>query len=182
MAAKPLPPVEYLRQCLDYDIESGALTWRERPRDHFSSDSHWRRWNGRYPGKEAGSRARESEIWIYITVSLLGATYRAHRIIWKMIYGADPTELIDHIDGDGTNNRIGNMRAANPTQNAQNTKSRVPGRLKGVQRHKKNGTWMARIGCNNKRKSLGHFKTEELAHEAYRRAAAEQFGEFARFS
>lgn len=48
MAKKPLPTQETLRQLLDYDPQTGALTWKPRT-GKWSS-----RWNKRYAGKIAG--------------------------------------------------------------------------------------------------------------------------------
>jgi len=50
MAAKPLPPVEHLRQRLRYEPETGKLYWREHP----SMPTHW---NTRYADTEAFTAA-----------------------------------------------------------------------------------------------------------------------------
>ncbi len=52
--------------------------------------------------------------------------------------------------------------------------------LKGVTR-RYNGVWVAQIAVNKKKITVGRFATPELAHQAYQRAAAQHFGEFARF-
>ena len=44
---------EIVRELLDYDPETGTLTWRERDRKWFKSDKSWKIWNSRYANKEA---------------------------------------------------------------------------------------------------------------------------------
>lgn len=51
---------------------------------------------------------------------------------------------------------------------------------KGVTWDKREQKWRARIGKEGKRKHLGYFDTAEEAHEAYKNAAPEYHGEFAR--
>jgi hypothetical protein len=188
MAPRQLPPAEYLRQCFSYDPNTGALTWRERPREHFSEDKVWRRWNTRYAGTQAGSvrptgPRHESP---YIFVCLGGIARAAHRIIWAIIYGVEPSALVDHRDSDGTNNRLTNLREATYAQNTMNRRHdrRVArlGRLKGTKFHKRDRRWTASIRINTKRVHLGSFGTEEEAHRAYCAAAKTHFGDFARLS
>jgi hypothetical protein len=92
------------------------------------------------------------------------------------------TELVDHIDGDGLNNRRENLRLATNAQNQMNRKigtSNTSG-YKGVYWHKSSQKWMARIGVGGRQKYLGVFDTPELAYEAYKKAATEIYKEFAR--
>jgi len=49
---KQLPSVETLRQLLDYDPETGILTWKPRPVEMFRTH-HKRICATRYAGKEA---------------------------------------------------------------------------------------------------------------------------------
>ena len=53
MANTPLPPLEFLRECFDYDPETGAFRWRRRPARHFSDPDTAQQWNARYAGTEA---------------------------------------------------------------------------------------------------------------------------------
>jgi len=108
--------------------------------------------------------------------------YLAHRIIWALIHGVDPGDaLIDHRDGDGTNNRESNLREATHSQNHMNRRVTVGGHLKGTTFSKKDRKWQAKIQINKKQTHLGHFDTQEEAHAAYCRAAVELHGAFARF-
>ncbi|WP_220386166.1 HNH endonuclease signature motif containing protein, partial [Klebsiella pneumoniae] len=46
----------------------------------------------------------------YIRVKVDGALVMAHRIVWKMLHGDEPS-FIDHINGDRSDNRPKNLRA-----------------------------------------------------------------------
>jgi hypothetical protein len=94
----------------------------------------------------------------------------------------EPGLEVDHVDGDGLNNRRCNLRPATSSQNKHN---RGKGRnntsgFKGVWWHKQHGRWAADIWLHSKKRFLGLFDTAELAHAAYCKAAAELHGEFAR--
>ena len=111
-------------------------------------------------------------------------TYYMHRIIMSRVLGRDleRQECVDHIDGDGLNNRRSNLRLATYGENQHNqrrNKANTSG-YKGVHWNKLKKKWQARIQVNGKRISLGHFDSAEEAHQAYRTAAVEHFGEFAR--
>jgi hypothetical protein len=87
----------------------------------------------------------------------------------------------DHRDGDGLNNRRGNLRDATNAQNAANAGAHrdAVSRFKGVSPNCKSGKpWIASICVLGRHRYLGVFDTEEEAGAAYARAAAEAFGEF----
>ncbi len=92
---------------------------------------------------------------------------------------------IDHKDRNGLNNQKSNLRICNPSQSSANqtrSKKNTSG-FKGVCfRHKRKlRQWQATINFQRKYIYLGYFNTAEEAHEAYKKAAVELFGEFARF-
>jgi hypothetical protein len=88
----------------------------------------------------------------------------------------------DHINGNGCDNRRGNLRPATPQQNVFNQKLRVTSTsgFKGVTWNKRYGKWQAQIGHNGKNKHIGLFVNLEEAARAYDAKARELFGEFAR--
>lgn len=102
----------------------------------------------------------------------------------RRIMTAPPGYVVDHINGDGLDNRRVNLRIATTAQNAMNKRGRVTGSsvYKGVTFDKKTGKWQAAIRFNGKEVYLGQFATDAEAHLAYSEAAAEKFGEFARFT
>lgn len=108
-----------------------------------------------------------------------------HRVILSRMLECELTkdDRVDHVNGDGLDNRRCNLRLANRNQNAQNQRrnSRNSSGLKGVTFNKANQKWVSQITVNKKVTYLGSFDTPEAAHEAYCEAARKHFGEFARF-
>ncbi len=90
--------------------------------------------------------------------------YANHRIVFLWHHGYLPP-IIDHIDRCPTNNRIGNLRPANDSQNNQNKglQSNNTTGVKGVTFSKQKNKLRVRIKLNGKEKHLGFFDTIEEA-------------------
>lgn len=108
-----------------------------------------------------------------------------HRIILSRVIGRrlGEAELVDHIDGDGLNNRRSNLRVATVSENLYNAPANAANKTgyKGVYLVKDSNKYAATISFNNERLHLGTFQTPELAYSAYCKAAEKYHGEFARF-
>jgi len=177
MAVRELPDAAYLRECLDYDPETGVFRWRERPLSHFvSARGRWQ-WNPKHVGKIAGSLDPLG----YRLIGIKGVLLRAHRLAWVLMRGGPVPSEIDHIDRDPDNNRISNLRAATRSENMGNTPMRRDSTVgaKGIQRQP-NGRFQAVIRHKNMRFCVGTFDTVEEASAARKKAAAFLHGEFAR--
>ena len=90
---------------------------------------------------------------------------------------------VDHRNPFETlDNRKSNLRLATSSQQAMNQRlsSRNKTGFKGVSWDKSSRKFVAVIGLNNKLICLGRFLTPEAASEAYKQAAIEYHGEFAR--
>lgn len=160
-----------LRAALDYDPATGSLRWCHRAdRD--------RQWNTRWAGRLAGCLTATPPAGVYRQVNLAGWKYAAHRMAVCWMTGTWPPEEVDHINGDGGDNRWINLRLCHRSL----VHARVPGgpsqvRHKGVSRTR--GRFRARIKVRGVEQHLGVWETAEEAHDAYAEAARREFGLFA---
>lgn len=102
-----------------------------------------------------------------------------HRLIMDT-----PFDMVtDHIDGNGLNNRVSNLRVCTNVENVRNAKLASHNRTgyKGVSYEKRSHRYVARI-WHFGHIQLGTFDTKEQAALAYNEAAIKYFGEYARLN
>lgn len=104
-----------------------------------------------------------------------------HRIILSRMIAPqklDNGQLVDHINGDTLDNTRGNLRIANKTQNAANSKIHSSNKTgyRGVSWDKLSGKFRAQIGFDNRIIYIGLFDSPEDAYEAYCEKAKELHG------
>jgi len=116
----------------------------------------------------------------YYIVRYDGRLRMLHRVVWDYHNGTCEGFLVDHINGDPSDNRIENLRLCNYSTNAANSRMHRDNAvgLKGVHKHS-DGRYRAQICKDGKKRHLGLFETKELAHEAYVEAANKLFKSFA---
>jgi hypothetical protein len=119
-------------------------------------------WKVRRTGKaDVGTVAGGQTDGRYWKVGIKNRKYLAHRIIFKMLRGVEPT-IVDHRDGNGLNNRIRNLRAADKRINTLNRGVYTSNKtgVRNVRFDKRLGKYIARFA----RKHLGCFdKIEDAA-------------------
>jgi len=116
------------------------------------------------------------------TKMINGKRKTRHLYLHRVIMNLDKSSLrVDHINGNGLDNRKANLRLATQAQNCQNCIGRKgTSRYKGVSFDKSTGKWVAQIQVNKRKQHLGSFVDEIDAARRYDKAAVECFGEFAK--
>lgn len=98
----------------------------------------------------------------------------------RLIMNAPEGSLVDHINGDGLDNRRENLRLATQSENLRNRrKYKGSSKYLGVGWNKWRGVWVATVGYENRVLNLGTFKTEEEAARFRDDVASKLHGEFA---
>lgn len=181
MAPSPLPDQATLINRLDYSPETGELRWKARTSADFTVDGKRyppeRRaniWNAKMAGRPAMAAPKRNG---YLAGRMGGRSYLQHRIIWKIVYGSEP-EQIDHINGDRTDNRIANLRAASNALNLCNRRlsSNNTSGFNGVYWSNQKGRWAAEVIIDGVKRRLGFFDRIEDAAAA--RKEGESAGQF----
>lgn len=122
-----------------------------------------------------------SAFWHPRTKTFYARRGHAGPLMHRVIFNAQPTQLLDHKSGDTLDNRRQNIRFATSSQNAQNRKTYSSNKSghKGVYWNAANSKWVAQIGTNGRNKYLGSFMQQSEAIAARLIAEHENFGEFA---
>lgn len=106
--------------------------------------------------------------------------FRLHREIMQAPKGLE----VDHINGDGLDNRKVNLRVCTHQENLRNKKMSKKNKsgFKGVTWNIRLQHWRASIRLNSVDNYLGHFNNKIEAAKAYDKAAKVYFGEFAKLN
>lgn len=140
--------VERLKQAFRYEPETGSLFWIGV--------------NKRMLGKKAGCSANR-----YRTVCVDGVRIPEHRVIWALTHGAWPEKEIDHINRNGHDNRLTNLRVATRSENCTNRgvfKNNIIG--SPCVRKNRSGKFDVRVQRDGKRVYVGSFADLESAEKA----------------
>lgn len=158
------PDPNYLRSLFEYDPKTGHVVWKvDRPFQKIK-------------GKRAGCVGATG----YRQIRFDGATHKESRLIWALMTGKWPANLVDHINEVKDDNRWENLREATISQNRQNIsvkKQSSSGKKCVFQACRK---YRARIKNDVRTIHLGTFTSADLASAAYEAAARQIHGEFAR--
>lgn len=135
--------VERLREMLDYNPETGRLTWRERDRNLTGVEAG---------GIDPGHGYRRIKV---------GPKYElGHRVAIALTTGKWPSDEVDHINGDRSDNRLCNLRCVPRGGNMLN-KSRYRNNksgIIGVHWHRQHRKWCATIQRGGRSHQVGLFR------------------------
>lgn len=151
---------ELIRELLDYDPETGTLTWRERPGNP--------QFNGRYAGKPAFT-AKHSHG--YSVGNIFNHTFYAHRVAYAHHHGKWP-DVVDHEEHAKRENQISNLKNTTHQDNCKNVpiqKNNSSG-VTGVHFDRQTGKWRASIKVNRKNICLGRHADKQDAIDARKQA------------
>jgi hypothetical protein len=174
LSKTPRHAPEVLRERFAYNAETGVLTWR--PIEEI--DRHSRRWNMRWANKAAGSKTKAG----YLIVCVDYTRYLAHRVAWAVHYGEWPAMFLDHVNRNGMDNRIENLRSVSHSQNMANASVRTDNTsgYRGVSKDYYTDQWLAQIWVDGKHHRVGLFPTKDEAFAAYCEAGRVLRGEYFR--
>jgi hypothetical protein len=137
---------EDLLNRLHYNTETGKFTWEV----------------GQLSGREAGHYAT-TRGKRYIRLRFNGDLIMAHVLVWFYINKTWPESELDHINGDGTDNRIANLRISNRLKNNSNTTKRKDSKEYPNIFTTPKGRFSPAARFNNTLYCLGTYKTLEEA-------------------
>lgn len=126
--------------------------------------------------------------WRKLTTGYVEASRGKFRILLhRLIIGAGPEEIVDHINGDPLDNRTSNLRISSHSQNSANRgadrrRLGTSSIYKGVSWSKGKGKWVAYLHHQGRTRYLGYFLNERDAAIAYDREAIQVWGDFARLN
>ena len=159
MSERALLTAERARQLLVYEPDTGLLRWREK--------------RGKVMAGDLAGCPKDG----YLVVRVDDRLYRVHRIAWLMVHGEWPAAEVDHIDGNRSNNRIGNLRECKDGVVNQHNESRLRRNNRsgysGVSWSKAMGKWEAALKVDYKRIVVGYFSDPAVAHVARSKAKAD---------
>lgn len=150
-----------LKKLLSYDPETGEFIWLCKKRKSNI--------NG-FAGTLAYRGGKK-----YIQLSINLKKYYAHRLAWFYVNGFWPKNEIDHINGNGCDNRIENLRCVDRVENCRNQRKRNDNKsgITGVCWDKKQNKWKSYINIYGIFKNIGHF--DNLFDAACSRKSMQQY-------
>lgn len=165
MRHKPLPPLSEVESRLTLSEKSpSGLVWTQKGT------------RGIKPGDVAGKQLPNK----YWTVRFNGQPFYAHRLVYLLQTKKDPLEKeVDHVNGF---DEPLNVRVVTSSENNYNLRKRKNSKSKYKGVRAKRERWQAGMHVEGVYKSLGVYRTELEAAEAYNKAALELYGEFARLN
>lgn len=155
--------ISELKNLLDYNQGTGMFVWKVDHGPKYKA------------GTDAGYVGQG-----YVRIYIKRKSYQAHRLAWLYVHGEWPKGEIDHINRDGTDNRIVNLRDVTHSQNMINKgpKSNNTTGHPGVQYDRQRNKYRAVVAREGRKYCGGRHPTIEAAIAARKRLEKEVWGDF----
>lgn len=148
---------ETISRYLRLDHETGHLYWKPRSFSDFGRDADCLTWNAKNAGNRTGCPKGNG----YLVVRFQGKNIHAHRLVYLLTYGEDPSPLsIDHKNGLRSDNRPFNLRVVTTSLNNRNRNFLSPRNtsgFRGVYWHSAANKWAASVTTNYMKEHIGLF-------------------------
>jgi hypothetical protein len=150
--------LEVLNRWFELDRSTGKLYWKENVGSRARI------------GAEAGCKARlSSGVRCVIKVPNYPGRFYRYRLVWKMVYGCDPTtDAIDHLDQDTLNDCPDNLVDGGQSWNGRNKVITAVSGHRGV--ISMNGRWRVSYTYYGRSVYVGTYDTPPEAAAAYEAA------------
>lgn len=138
-----------LNKYLNYDPETGILSWKPRDISDFdltnkySPSNMCETWNAKFANKPVAVFEQNGYLRFKLPKFFnVKSAQRVHRIIWILLYDEHP-DTIDHINRDRSDNRLINLRNVSMKENLNNKSMQKNNKsgVVGVSYDKRSGKW-----------------------------------------
>lgn len=161
--SQPTPIPEDIGEYLQLDPVTGKLWWIKKPSQNVN----------------AGDEAFTADANGYRRGKFRGRPFFAHRVGWFLHYGEQPPVGIDHINGDTSDNRPENLRAACHRLNNRNSRVRKDSStgVKGI-RVSRHSTFQGKVRLDGKMYYTAWYPDIAEAEIAVRQLREQLHGDF----
>lgn len=167
-----LNQISLFREAFNYNEKTGEFFWsHDRPTSHFKTAGAYKVYQTRFAGKRAGYWNLVDGKYLYLQIRFMGSLVLGHRLAWAITHGEIPN-LVDHINGDTTDNSVSNLRNCDSVVNGKNCQlsANNTSGVNGVYWHKDNSNWVAEGHWTeegrHRKKSLGSYALIDDARKA----------------
>lgn len=137
-----------LLEKLEYQEDTGEFIWKATT------------CRGQIAGHVAKERGKS-----YRRIRIDDELIMAHALVWLVVHGEFPHHEIDHIDGNGLNNRVSNLAKSNRLKNNSNTRQRSDS-AEHRSVYPNGNFWYTIVKYAKKEFSVTGFDTPDLAAKA----------------
>lgn len=145
-----------------YEPDTGDIYWLPKAGLNKREEA----FNKRFANKRATSKSGNGYLQIGFAIDGKYVKAVPHRFAWFFVYGVVPSGVIDHIDGNKTNNKISNLRDVTQRLNMRNQiqRSNNSSGVRGIHWSKTKNKWIAQsMTLEGKHVHVGVFKCIEEA-------------------